>query len=440
MAEHPLLFGLWHAYAHCVKRTFAVFRHCWVALEYAAYVQQPTTTTVYLKPRMDALEQLISATYVVHHQRSQQLKATVAQCQADFGSGSRMHRLAQCMDLLVTVNIPCLFAIGLSVRECYWDLQEMGTGMRARDVLAICLVYLLALEKSERNEYCRVISMALLTWSPFLSSLPAAVFVEEVLEASLSRLNRYCATDLRTHTVGQFSDAYASMGPSHRSIDLTNPHMAETLPDRVLSRLDKCITALRAGTMPTVASNTIKSQGTLADTGTIYVPQSPLHDVDQAQVDRSVYHALYTLLGNVDLDDELVRCIKQAALQAPAVPPDVVTATERVHDEARRRLRAVLNRAPTRRNPVRPPVAVVPAVPDDDAAQPDPPVAELVPPMPRSPSTQSSNFTDAPVTDSQGRSSRSPSPACSSGSPSFDSADSRSPACTSGDENDGLWM
>ena len=26
MQQHPLVFGLWHAYAHCVKRTFMVFR------------------------------------------------------------------------------------------------------------------------------------------------------------------------------------------------------------------------------------------------------------------------------------------------------------------------------------------------------------------------------------------------------------------------------
>ena len=150
-----------------------------------------------------------------------------------------MHRLACQLQHLVTVYAPYLFNLGLSVRECYWCLQQRDTGARVHEILCFCLAFLLSLEKSEKNEYCQVISMAILTWSPFHSALPAAAFVEEVMEASLSRLTRFCATDLRLHSVDDFSDAYASLGLSTQVTDLNKAHIAPALPGRVSIRVDK---------------------------------------------------------------------------------------------------------------------------------------------------------------------------------------------------------
>ena len=33
--NRPLIFGLWHSYAHCVKKTFARFKSFWCFLGYA---------------------------------------------------------------------------------------------------------------------------------------------------------------------------------------------------------------------------------------------------------------------------------------------------------------------------------------------------------------------------------------------------------------------
>ena len=258
---HPLVFGLWHAYAHCVKRTFVVFKNLWAALEYPGFVKFPESTSVYLKPRLDSLEQMVTGMYLIHGEGWNELKTTVLKCKNDFGDDSQMARLASSLELLLVEFVPCLFTIGLSVRECHWALQKPRTGARARNVLSFCLGYLLALEKSHRNEYCRVLSMALVTWSPYHSILPAAVFVEEVLEASLSRLNRFCATDLRAHSVGQFSEAYASLGPGRELADCSRQHLAATLPHRVLMWVDKCTHALRAGAMPTVVGGPLKGRG-----------------------------------------------------------------------------------------------------------------------------------------------------------------------------------
>ena len=60
----------------------------------------------------------------------------------------------------MTVYAPCLFVLGMTVRECYWCLQQANTGARARYLLPFCLVFLLALEKPKKNEYLCVISVA----------------------------------------------------------------------------------------------------------------------------------------------------------------------------------------------------------------------------------------------------------------------------------------
>ena len=154
--------------------------------------------------------------------------------------------------------------------------------------MSFCLTFLLALERSEKNEYCRVISMTIVTWNPLLSSLPAAAFVEEVLEASLSRLGRFCATDLRRHTVPHFSEAFASLGSGKKSVNLTTTHLAATLPDRILIRVDKAMAALCAGRFPVVVGTGLKAFGTVADTAKIYVPGSPLRDADPELPHRCV--------------------------------------------------------------------------------------------------------------------------------------------------------
>ena len=216
-------------------------------------------------------------------------------------------------------------------------------------MLSFCLGYLLALEKSHRNEYCRVVSMALVTWSPYHSILPAAVFVEEVLEASLSRLNRFCATDLRAHSVAQFSEAYASLGPGRELAECSRQHLAATLPHRVLMRVDKCMHALRAGAMPTVVGGPLKGRGSRTSTTLQWVPRSPLHGVHQADVARCVHHAVYTLVSSKPMEPEVKAMSAQIARHAPALDGAQVQRVEQVYAEAEKRLHAAIRGAPRRR-------------------------------------------------------------------------------------------
>ena len=435
--EHPLVFGLWHAYAHCVKRTFVIFKTIWAALEYPGFIKYPETTNVYLKPRVDALEQMVVAMYLIHSERTDQIRSTVRQCKADFGEGSRMHRLAQCLRLLLEDFVPCLFAIGLSVRECYWDLQKPETGARARQILAFCLTYLLSLEKSNRNEYCRVLSMALLFWTPYHSMLPAAAFVEEVLEASLSRLSRYCGTDLRTHTVEQFSDAYASLGPGPQLADCSHPHLAATLPDRVLIRLDKVLSALRAGALPEVVGTNVKGHGCRVSSSTIFVPRSPLQQLHENDIRSCMYHSMYTMLSSDDVDDAVKAKAAAIARMVPALNAHETGRIQKVQDEARHRLRNVLRRpAPGRRTATRVVDSDALAASDGDTLVGIPSGAGLSYYLCSGhcfflPSGQED---EAGPTDPDGRSDSEGDTSSGSTSPSYHTDDSRSPACSSGDE------
>ena len=441
MSQHPLVFGIWHAYAHCVKRTFTMFKSVWAALEYPTFLSHPELTSVYLKPRLDGLEQMIVGIYLIHSECRTSLEDLVRQTNSDFGSTDWRHLLAKQLHLLVTVYVPCLFNLGMSVRECYWCLQQPNTGARARDVLSFCLAFLLALEKSEKNEYCRVIAMALLTWTNFHSSLPAAAFVEEVLEASLSRLGRLCATDLRRHSVGHFSEAYASLGPSRPVADLNEPHIAAALPFRIKIRVDKCVSLLRSGSFPQVVGAGVKAIGAWADSAVVHVPRSPLHDVTDEEVQRCLQHSILTMLDSGDVDDEVESSIGNLCRRAPSIDAQRLQASESAVDTAIRLLRHQLKRTPSRR---RPQTVVTPAVDVDigqdvAASQSDNSQATIAMEWPMDLGASSSlSFiprSETATTDPEGRSTTTLSAACSDAG-SFSSADTRSPACTSGDEFD----
>ncbi len=66
----------------------------------------------------------------------------------------------------------------------------MGTSVLVQQLLARYMVFRASLDQSGSFEYCNSLGMSLLQWSKFHSELPAYCYVEECLEASLSRLSR----------------------------------------------------------------------------------------------------------------------------------------------------------------------------------------------------------------------------------------------------------
>ena len=117
-------------------------------------------------------------------------------------------QVQQCFGLLVLCSeyCPAVVELGMNVRQCFWKTQQPNTGNVARMVLRDAVVLLQALHGSGTTEYIRNLLLMDVLWTDMHSALPAAAFVEECLESSLSVLSRRKQTDTRAHTVGDFSD------------------------------------------------------------------------------------------------------------------------------------------------------------------------------------------------------------------------------------------
>jgi hypothetical protein len=128
--------------------------------------------------------------------------------------------------------------LGIEVRSLYWQYRNAREGARARLLLADCLFFLHRLEGDDGSEYMRNMCLALLFWSTFHDSLAGPCFVEECLEASLSRLSRGTGTDLRATTVQQFADHYLGMGAADDwERDLLRAGIHSVFPSRLVIRL-----------------------------------------------------------------------------------------------------------------------------------------------------------------------------------------------------------
>jgi hypothetical protein len=79
------------------------------------------------------------------------------------------------------------------------------------------LAYMLS-ASSKPHQYTRSLVLFLLQWDHAVhDALPAAVFVEETCEVSISRLGTATSMDLRKRSVDEFSRLYASLGPATSS-------------------------------------------------------------------------------------------------------------------------------------------------------------------------------------------------------------------------------
>lgn len=108
---------------------------------------------------------------------------------------------------LLYFYLPALFNLGHKVRRLTWEggLHGAVTGALAREVLEQCLALQLQLldDWECKAEYTRTISVALLCWQPFMSSLPGCCFVEESCEAMLSRMVGRCRAN---HQLTSYED------------------------------------------------------------------------------------------------------------------------------------------------------------------------------------------------------------------------------------------
>ena len=147
-------------------------------------------------------------------------------------------------------------------------------------------------------------------WSPSIHSLlPGACYVEESLEASLSRLTNAAATDLRAHTVDHFRQLYQSLGPPRLdSKNLTHPGIARVFSYRLEIRVQKLCANLAVGRFFSVATPRTSAKFALPlaepHRHTLHVPRRLLvSQVPPSEFERMVLSAVKRLLSPKPKDD-----------------------------------------------------------------------------------------------------------------------------------------
>ena len=147
----------------------------------------------------------------------------------------------------MTQYIPAIYVLGYWVRSLYWEGYPGGTihGIRARMILQCCLGLQLDITGDHecRLEYSRSLSVALLTWQPWMSRLPGCCFAEEPCEALLSRVASRCR---QQRQLTQFTDVLRLFVTTPRastaSTTATDGSLREPFVKLVMSRLMRVIT------------------------------------------------------------------------------------------------------------------------------------------------------------------------------------------------------
>lgn len=124
----PVL-GIWHAYAHSLKKVHEVFLPWWAALEIPRFLEDPEVSVVYTKPKLITIEHMVMGLFLAADSVEEELKRTVAEAIAEYGEDSPQAQQSQGLLLLVTEYCPALVEMGMAVRQCFWATQDVNTGL-----------------------------------------------------------------------------------------------------------------------------------------------------------------------------------------------------------------------------------------------------------------------------------------------------------------------
>ena len=80
-----------------------------------------------------------------------------------------------------------------------------------------------------KNEYVRTLSVALVTWQPWMSRIPAVCFVEEGYEALLSRMGHRCDVYRTLHGFDNTLDLFLTPPPPKRGLKATRGMLKQGL-------------------------------------------------------------------------------------------------------------------------------------------------------------------------------------------------------------------
>ena len=198
------------------------------------------------------------------------------------------------MQSLVNVYVPACFAIGWQVRTCSWTGRERGSGRKAKECLMSCFLLLLGLlgDRAKVSEYVRSLAVALMSWTDWHDSVPAAAYVEEACEAQLSRLSSALKRNPHATGVADVSDIYILLGVPDQALHAAHHHPVSSDLQRAVN--DNLLRFTSAG--PAVVAHVPwKSSKTCTVTqqwpDVCHIPRPPW-TVPQTSIDTCLLHAL----------------------------------------------------------------------------------------------------------------------------------------------------
>ena len=350
LCNRPLIFGLWHSYAHCVKKTFARFKSFWAFVEYGDMQFQPLGVQVYNFPALVTLEHTVVGIFLAAGKVKSKLKHLIDDLskrnffKCDDSSQLKLN-LALSLQRFIEQYIPALMELGIAVRELYWTHRDQDTGMAARMLMARCLGFLLSMNPSGSREYQRGLVLGVLLWSRFHSKLAGYCFVEECLESSLSRLARAAGPGCTTATVQEFAAKYLTLKQTANS-EPRKAGIARTYPHKVAMRLEKLVQRIKEGTVPhvpkTVKTEAKSSPSMAWPSADADPPHNLWTPLPAAVFETVVYRTVLNLVNSKSVaecrQDEEAELVK-LCVDVPSLTPDEVTKKQEAIDMAKDILR-----------------------------------------------------------------------------------------------------
>ena len=218
----------WHAYKYLAKTVYRCFFSLFALLENP---DMKAGGRVIAQRKLLYLEKLFASLLLgapkVKDQLLRRLQSCDEQISQEGGSSSsgrqNLIKVLKALDTLLLFYLPAVFRVGYAVRRCTWEGRSANTGHWAKDILEQVLVLLVHLlqDKDGKNEYVRTLSVALISWRPWMSKIPAVCFVEESCEALLSRMGHRCDVYRTLHGFDHTFDLFLTLPQPKRGLKST---------------------------------------------------------------------------------------------------------------------------------------------------------------------------------------------------------------------------
>jgi hypothetical protein len=293
---------VWHAYKHLVKTVYRAYFPIFAVLENIDELH--AAGTIIAQRKLLYLEKLFASILLGAPQLRAQLRTRVQQLRrlAPEQRGFQLKLLVALQDLL-DFWMPAVFRMGYLTRTCTWDGRGSGSATIALEVLQEVLVMLVYLTADRGSDpYVRTISVALLSWRTWHSTLPACCFQEETCEAMLSRVGHRCDVHRNLHGFDATMDLYLTVPTGAVGDKNIRGKLRDGLVQVFAARIRRIV--FDPASLPyaiPVSVDTMKTSFSSTWPADVNFPAKPDHNTDTAVFDAVLRKALLTLIGKKEL-------------------------------------------------------------------------------------------------------------------------------------------